>query len=666
MLHICKYILAAFALFLFSGLAHAQVNAATCNSADIMTAITSATTGQTVNVPSGTCTWTQTGGALNYCKNITLQGAGAGSTIIVVDIASGFDNDAILMSSCASGSLGRITGFTFQNESVDSFGDIMVTGNNAVSLRVDHNTFQTFASSPFYGRFLSFRSPVASPGVVFDHNTVTDAGFVIENILSTDGASTGAAAWAAASPPFETVNAVYFEDNTMTFPNFALHEVDLDCDNGGSYVFRHNTVTSNAVGNHGYDSVPNSCVMLDTYDNTLNANSVAPWDIQYRGGMGVDYDNIINGTATTTPFGITDYRSNSNGFTIHDICDGTGTEDQNTAPSGTNKGWHCYEQVGMGPTGTNFASYPIYEWNNCVTALGCTPGGGDQITVVVYPGACSGACGTSFLTQHFVQNRDYYDQVASFTGATGIGRGVLASRPGTCTKGVAYWGTDTTTLYQCTATNTWGTFYQPFTYPHPLVAGFTISPTTIPANHGAGITLTLTGTGTSWNGSTAFSVSGVSGLTLVSCSNISATSETCSVTTGAGTGTATLTDTTDSLSATFQVAQAAAPTCDHITGSYVGSFSNKCSTVTTGTVILCWSTSTTPVSNGDGATCATGTPLANNGSTTISSSQTFNIIAGANGAQDSSVTTYVYTITTPTAGMNLSNGAVMQNGAVIK
>ena len=151
-----------------------------------------------------------------------------------------------------------------------------------------------------------------------------------------------------------------------------------------------------------------------------------------------------------------------------------------------------------------------------------------------------------------------------------------------------------------------------------------------------------------------------------SCSNISATSETCSVTTGARTGTATLTDTTDSLSATFQVAQAAAPTCDHITGSYVGSFSNKCSTVTTGTVILCWSTSTTPVSNGDGATCATGTPLANNGSTTISSSQTFNIIAGANGAQDSSVTTYVYTITTPTAEMNLSNGAVMQNGAVIK
>lgn len=83
------------------------------------------------------------------------------------------------------------------------------------------------------------------------------------------------------------------------------------------------------------------------------------------------------------------------------------------------------------------------------------------------------------------ENRDYYNQTASFDGTVGVGVGTLADRPKTCTPGVAYWATDQGEwnsshdgadgqLYICTAPNTWSLHYKPYTYPHPLVDGVTV------------------------------------------------------------------------------------------------------------------------------------------------------------------------------------------------
>ena len=77
------------------------------------------------------------------------------------------------------------------------------------------------------------------------------------------------------------------------------------------------------------------------------------------------------------------------------------------------------------------------------------------------------------------ENRNWYNYNASFSGATGIGRGTTAPTMN-CTAGVGYWVASTATattdpaviqngvLYKATAANTWTAYYRPYTFPHPL------------------------------------------------------------------------------------------------------------------------------------------------------------------------------------------------------
>lgn len=74
-----KKILLGFFGCLLATQVFAQVTANSCNTSDVQTAINSATAGETVNVPSGTCTWTSGVTA----SGVTLSGAGAGRVIAV-------------------------------------------------------------------------------------------------------------------------------------------------------------------------------------------------------------------------------------------------------------------------------------------------------------------------------------------------------------------------------------------------------------------------------------------------------------------------------------------------------------------------------------------------------------------------------------------------------
>ncbi len=439
----------------------ATIDAASCNSNDIQTALNLVTSdGSTVTVPAGTCTWTSHVVMPGY--SITLQGAGSGGTHIIVNIPAGFSNDAIFVGNeCCNGKQFRITGFDWQYESADAGGILTFTQSTGYSVRIDHNTAEPYPSNPGYGRFLSFAVPCVSPGCVVDHNTITDLGVIVESIQPGDSGN-GSSAWIQAMP-FENVNAVYFENNTMNYPSFAIHEVDIDCDDGGAYVFRYNSVYQNAIANHGYDTVDNGCRMQNVYMNAVNPNGVSAWGVQYRGGTGVVWSNTYTSHGTAQDFGITNYRSNSNAPSAHGYCNGTNSKDGNVNPP-VSYGWGCYEQIGRGSgASAGLTSQPLYSWDNCMNSLGCT-GTSSQISPLVY----NAGSGTNWTPYEIVQNRDFYDSVGNFNGTTGVGIGTLATRPSSCSAGVAYWATDQNTLYQCNSSKKWTTFYQPFTYPHPL------------------------------------------------------------------------------------------------------------------------------------------------------------------------------------------------------
>jgi hypothetical protein len=122
---------------------------------------------------------------------------------------------------------------------------------------------------------------------------------------------------------------------------------------------------------------------------------------------------------------------------------------------------------------------PIYEWGDSESPIRLNQNAGSD-------------------TGRIIANRDWYTDnssgtphvqaspTAPFNGTSGVGFGTLANRPATCTPYVGYFATDQGNwnqsgsgtqgeLFTCTATNTWTLHYEPYTYPHPLVAGNTTS-----------------------------------------------------------------------------------------------------------------------------------------------------------------------------------------------
>lgn len=151
-------------------------------------------------------------------------------------------------------------------------------------------------------------------------------------------------------------------------------------------------------------------------------------------------------------------------------------QDNVTAPPG-NSGWPCLDQSGhvfTDSSGGSQTNMPLYLWNNRVN--------GAKETFTTYE------VGNLNISNYFTANLDYFDEASPFTGASGVGSGLLSARPATCSVhatyagvGVGYFATDQGSwnqvaggaqgvFYKCTAANTWTLYYTPYTYPHPLQA----------------------------------------------------------------------------------------------------------------------------------------------------------------------------------------------------
>jgi hypothetical protein len=359
----------------------ATINAASCSQSDVQAAINTASDGDIVKVPPGTCKWTSTVTIPNI-KGISLQGAGIDSTIIqdgvgatasILDITTSNSNEMV-----------RVTGFTFDNEGQAKSGlysQIYIDGD-AQQFRIDHCKIDDLGTT---GRGIIIYSTGGSElyGVIDNCTFNAPRDGSIQGLAVFGGAPHDDAAWGRALT-LGTDKAVYIEDCTFNYS----YDNDgvLNAYGGARFVLRYCTVYGTLPENHGCDSGEyRSTFSYEIYENTFNADGVSvSFAFENRGGTGVVYNNTW--TSGYRPACLRNLRSCSS-YNYWGICDGNNVLDGNEETNG----YPCLDQIGRT---TGQALSPLYEWGN-------TLAGGDFDFSVV------GSCVEESI--HIQEGRDYYN-----------------------------------------------------------------------------------------------------------------------------------------------------------------------------------------------------------------------------------------------------------------
>ena len=363
-------------------------------------------------VPAGTATWTST---LNITKNITLQGAGAESTIIVDDVPQAHGNKprhsgkiprvstklsvrkaprrstnpekrqnkkpggsegngAPLISITLKRDLPfRMTGFTVkglaQDTTNNSPGTIVIYGSSR-SVRVDHVKFDRPGTGAMkvkgvYGvvDHCYFDEPNGKFGVQVEATGFGDESFGTPANLG-------------------TADAFFIEDCTFVSNGRGGHSA-TNPTSGGRVVFRHNTLINQNTAGHGTEGARQRGMRsVEIYQNTFITDTVMNKGVQLRGGTGVVWGNTFQSAPGASGgyqnvIACLNFRSFNN-YPNFGRATGSNPWDHNTDSTG----YEAIDQVGMGlcqdqirnnppvnqRTGT--AAWPtqqrdlIYVWSN--------------------------------------------------------------------------------------------------------------------------------------------------------------------------------------------------------------------------------------------------------------------------------------------------------------
>src|SRR5579875_1965902 len=202
----------------FGARLHAQtINAASCNSGDVQSALNSvASDGTIVNIPAGNCTW-KTQVIFNQVYSTVIQGRSTtsgtcapGGTCTATD--STIINDEVAGTgwtfNTAAGKSLRITGITFNpSGATPAYGAITI-GGSSTSIRVDHSHFVDTVSGEH-----TFQ--IDQVNGVFDHNVFdsTNSANLFFFQFTDNGASNyGHESWAQPEN-FGTSKFIYIENN---------------------------------------------------------------------------------------------------------------------------------------------------------------------------------------------------------------------------------------------------------------------------------------------------------------------------------------------------------------------------------------------------------------------------------------------------------------------
>lgn len=468
--------------------------ASTLDQASVQTCITNATAGDTINVGAGTQTWS----GLTINKAVNLIGAGSANSIV---------NGGFTISVAAV----RVSGFTFNTGS----GYLSVFAARA--FRIDNNVLNTTGDTNIYMvGYTDAQQPIEG---LIDHNTMNGK---VKFYGEQSGVNyTGRHIWAQ---PLNlgTSHAVYVEDNTFNLSVSSSNYANSTDGNWGCrYVIRFNTFNGGRIESHGLQGYnERGCMLWEDYNNTMrgacgtpcggnNTSNYRPFLL--RGGTGRIFHNTSDNNYVTNNIFIDTLRTfevsiagmMNGGTPLWNMCGEVNVPPWTAQPNGSSwvdgntpggYGYPCRDQIGVATDSFlwNYAQpapsqqfAPAYLWRNTQS--------GAEIPVLLNCDNSGINCSIQ-STYIVVQNRDYYTYNASFDGTSGVGEGLIASRPSTCTTGVAYWATDQGSwntklasntsgqLYTCTSANTWTLSYVPYTYPHPLQSGSAAAQVAPPTN----------------------------------------------------------------------------------------------------------------------------------------------------------------------------------------
>ncbi len=404
----------------------AIIDADSCSQSDVQTAIDSANIGDTVNVPSGECTWGDSGSYVSVNKAITLQGAGQNQTIINISTTAGsWVSGTIRISAAAT-----VKSFTIQTSESGASGTAFSAG--ASGFRI--------ADIDYIGRTTTINGYFIYAG----HYGLVD------NCNVTGGAGNNELIFARGPvDSWQTINSMggadnlFIEDNTFNGSGYVC-----DINANGRAVVRYNTITgAMKIDAHGYitNGPSRSARHIEIYGNTWTTPASWFWyAMEIRGGGGRIFDNVMDYSTGNRLLGFHDYLCSY----VENSCD---VED-----------YPVKDQIGVGIDPIVAGSEPFYVWHNTRAGLNWEASVANDATNIIQP------------------DRDYYDYNASFDGSSGIGLGTKAEMNSITPTfiGVGFWVTDEGEwnsenpeydgrLYVWDG-DSWEIHYTPYAYPHPL------------------------------------------------------------------------------------------------------------------------------------------------------------------------------------------------------
>jgi hypothetical protein len=279
MRNVCNKIAAGLILLIcFSTSAHATTyTAASCSASDVQSAINKATDGDTVIVPSSSCTWSS---QVTINKGITLNGQGATVTF--------GSSGGLTMASTAAASA-AVTAFNFRNGFTNGGYPFEINlSSSAAPPHVYNNTFTDTSS----GAPITFLATVGLGPALIDHNTFTvSAG--ADEIIHLLGLGAGNAKWVDSVTPGSSMMVV-MENNVFTENNTTYAAQAEEAYYGAEFTFRYNTVNNGGNDMHGGDGGRWAEIYQNTYTKKNNS--------QIRGGSALYYNNHSSGSGA---FGFT-------------------------------------------------------------------------------------------------------------------------------------------------------------------------------------------------------------------------------------------------------------------------------------------------------------------------------------------------------------------------